>query len=245
MGYLKFSIAIIALMFFVAESSISQDFVFNIGNKVIPVSIVKKEEVVPEEDNTIKEIEKRADEIIASKTRRRRNVKILFVGDSMVEAIYKPSKSICKRKRYKCDYIFKRGLRTDAWTRSGWYGVNLILKISENKPDIVVISSGTNDIYAKESKEQIYRDFLATIRLIRDVSKNVNINPKIIIVAPPIPNDKNLNEYLKKKFRRYKNVYVMQSKYYRFKLWDGIHPTAKSSSIWANKIIKMIDRIKK
>jgi len=245
MGYLKFFIIIVGLMFFIAETSISQDFVFNIGDKVIPVSIAKKEEIVPtEEDRTIKEIEKRADEIIASKTLRRKRVRILFVGDSMVEAIYKPSKSICKKKRYKCDYIFKRGLRTDAWTRSRWYGVNLILKIAENKPDIIVISSGTNDIYARESKEQIYRDFKATIRLIRKVSRNVNINPKIIIVAPPIPNDKHVNEYLKRKFRGYKNVYVMQSKYYRFKLWDGIHPTAKSSSIWANKIIKMIDRIK-
>ncbi len=242
MEYLKVLQAVLSIVFMINNPLSSQEFVFDVDDKAIPVSVAKREEVVPlKEDKTMKEIEKEADKIITSKTSP--HVKILFVGDSMVEAIFKPSKYLCQKKKYKCDFIFKRGLRTDVWTRSGWYGVSLILKIAENRPDIVVISSGTNDIYAKESKEQIYRDFKDTIRLIRNVSKNININPKIVIVAPPIPNDRNLNEYLKKKFKNEKNIYVMQSKHYHFKLWDGIHPTAKSSSIWANKILRMIDKI--
>jgi len=244
MEYFKILKAIIGVMFMFTNLSTSQDFIFDLNDRSIPVSVSKREEVVPvKEDRTIKEIEKEADRIITKRTSP--HVNILFVGDSMVEAIFKPSKYLCKKKKYRCDYLFKRGLRTDVWTKNGWYGINLILKIVENRPDIIVISSGTNDIYAKESKRQIYKDFRDTIKLIRKVSKNIKINPKIVIVAPPIPNDKNLNEYLKKKFQHEKNIYVMQSKYYHFKLWDGIHPTAKSSSIWANKILKMIDKINK
>jgi len=243
MEYLKILQTILSVIFLLGSPVSSEQFIFDLDDKNIPVSVAKRKSVVNmREERTIKEIERKADEIIYRRTSP--SVSILFVGDSMVEAIFKPSKTLCKKKRYHCDYLFKRGLKTDVWTKSGWYGINLILKIVENRPDIIVISSGTNDIYAKESKEQIYRDFRRTIKLIRNVSRNIKINPKIIIVAPPIPNDKNVNEYLKRKFRREKNVYVMQSKYYRFKLWDGIHPTSKSSSIWATKILKMIDRIK-
>ncbi len=242
------------LSFFIFSAFVyGQDLLFDLDNKDIPMKFIdeKKEEVEKiqkkEEKVALKEIVKDAEKNIESTISKKENqgLRILFVGDSMVEAIFHPSKEMCKKENIICGYVFKRGLRTDVWTKNGWYGINLILKMDEIKPNIVVISSGTNDIYNKETPEEIYRDFKKMIRLIKDVSKGIGINPKIVIVAPPIPNDKNLNQYLERKFKGKKNIYVIRSKYFRLKLWDGIHPNRNSSKIWTKKIFKIIDYITK
>ncbi len=224
----------------------AQDFIFSIDGKVIPSSSLSKNSIDDIElKNELKDISEEEEEKLDNKLLKSNTFRILFVGDSMVEAIEKPSKNICKEKKLNCDYLFKRGLRTDAWIHSGWYGVSLILKIAEFKPNIIVISSGTNDIYNRETPFQIYRDFTELISLINNVSKNVNISPKIVIVAPPIPNDKNLNRVLKERFSNMKNIFVIQSKNFHLKLWDGIHPNVNSSKIWAKKIISFIEKVSK
>ena len=244
----NFVILILTFIFISFSSLYAQEFLFSVNGKAIPSGFGSNDADVNLTDE-LKDISKREeiklDTKILKTEKNKNNFKILFVGDSMVEAIKKPSKSICSQKKFRCEYLFRRGLRTDAWTYNGWYGVSLILKISEFKPDIIVISSGTNDIYNKETPYQIYKDFIKVIKLIDNVSKNVKINPKIVIVAPPIPNDKNLNTVLKKKFANKKNIYVMQSKKFHLKLWDGIHPNGESSKIWAKKIINFIEEINK
>ncbi len=224
----------------------AQDFIFSIDGNVIPSNSLLKSSISDIKlKNELKDISEKEEKKLDYRLLKSNTFRILFVGDSMVEAIKRPSKNICNKKRYECDYLFKRGLRTDAWTYNGWYGVSLILKIAEFKPNIIVISSGTNDIYNRETPYQIYKDFTKLINLINNVSENVNISPKIIIVAPPIPNDKNLNRVLKKRFSNMKNIFVIQSKKFHLKLWDGIHPNIDSSKIWAQKIISFIEKVSK
>ncbi len=224
----------------------AQEFIFSIDGKVIPSNLISKNNIddINLKDE-LKDISEEEEEKLDNKLLKSNTFRILFVGDSMVEAIKRPSRNICNEKRFECDYLFKRGLRTDAWIYNGWYSVSLILKIADFKPNIIVISSGTNDIYNRETPNQIYRDFKNVIRLITNVSKNINISPKIVIVAPPIPNDKNLNRVLKERFSNMKNIFVIQSKNFHLKLWDGIHPNANSSKIWAKKIINFIEKVSK
>jgi len=224
----------------------AQEFIYSIDGKIIPSKEVINKSLNEDMEELVKEEEIKLDVKVLDdekSNKRKGGIKILFVGDSMVEAIEKPSKNICQIKKFRCDYIFKRGLRTDAWTRSDWYSISLILKISEFRPDIIVISSGTNDIYNRETPYQIYKDFIDVINLIREVSYTENINPKIVIVAPPIPNDKNLNRFLEEKFKNQKNIFVIQSKYFHLKLADGIHPNINSSKVWAKKIINFVEKI--
>ncbi|RUM59537.1 MAG: hypothetical protein DSY66_06000 [Persephonella sp.] len=223
-----------------------QEFIYSINGKIIPSKEVINKSLNEDMEELVKEEEIKLDvKVLNDEKNRKDSIKILFVGDSMVEAIERPSKNICHSRKLKCDYIFKRGLRTDAWTRSDWYSISLILKISEFRPDIVVISSGTNDIYNRETPYQIYKDFIDVINLIREVSYTENINPKIVIVAPPIPNDKNLNRFLEERFKNKKNIFVIQSKYFHLKLADGIHPDVNSSKIWAKKIINFVEKLSK
>ena len=237
---------IFVLSLFLISFSYSQEFLFSIDGKVIPSNLISKNSI---DDinlkNELKDISKEEEKKLNKELLKSDTFRILFVGDSMVEAIKRPSINICNEKKFECDYLFKRGLRTDAWIHNGWYSISLILKIADFKPDIIVISSGTNDIYNKETPQQIYRDFMNMVKLIDNVSKNIDISPKIVIVAPPIPNDKNLNKVLKEKFSNMRNVYVIQSKKFHLQLWDGIHPNANSSEIWANKIINFIEKVNK
>ncbi|WP_297456965.1 SGNH/GDSL hydrolase family protein [Persephonella sp.] len=168
---------------------------------------------------------------------RPKKLSILFVGDSMVEAIKNPSKKLCIQKGIKCAYVFKRGLRTEKWTEDELYKENLLFSLHIHKPDIVVISTGTNDIYNKESNEKIYIELVQLINFIKKVSRHYHKQPQIVLVAPPIPNDNNLNEYLVRKFSS-RNIKLILSKYYDFSLWDGVHPDIKSSEIWAKIILK-------
>ncbi len=168
---------------------------------------------------------------------RPKKLSILFVGDSMIEAIKKPSQEICIQKGFECAYAFKRGLRTEKWVEDELYKGNLMFFLLTKKPDIVVISTGTNDIYNKESNEKIYIELIHLINFIKEVSRHYNKPPKIVLVAPPIPNDNNLNEYLVKKFSS-KNIELILSKYYDFSLWDGVHPDRKSSKTWAQIILR-------
>ncbi|NPB06829.1 MAG: SGNH/GDSL hydrolase family protein [Aquificae bacterium] len=170
-------------------------------------------------------------------------LRVLFVGDSMVEAVFRPSGKLCKERSYRCEFLFKRGLRTDAWT-SGGYALELLFKLVTLRPDAVVVSSGTNDLYADESNERVYEDFRRLVTLIKSVGRRLRIRPKVIVVAPPIPNDRGLNEFLAERLGREEGVWVMQSKVYRFELWDGVHPTAESSKVWAEEIIRLVDRIR-
>ena len=170
-------------------------------------------------------------------------VRVMFVGDSMVEAVKSHSATLCEQKGFKCKFLFKRGLRTDAWSRNIFWGAELVMSIKSFKPDVIVLSSGTNDIYNNESPEEIYRDFVSLIELIRQVSQRYNHHsPIILIVSPPIPNDRNLNKVLENNFSYVEDVYVMDSKSLQLKLRDGIHPDVNSSKVWASKIVDLIDK---
>ncbi|RUM57312.1 MAG: hypothetical protein DSY60_05040 [Persephonella sp.] len=240
------TLEIFVLSLFFISFLYAQEFIFSVDGKVIPSNLISKNSIgdINLKDE-LKDISEEEEEKLDNKLLKSNTFRILFVGDSMVEAIKGPSRNICNEKRFECDYLFKRGLRTDAWIHNGWYSVSLILKIADFKPNIIVISSGTNDIYNRETPNQIYKDFMNIVRLIDDVSKNIDISPKIVIVAPPIPNDKNLNRVLKERFSNMKNIFVIQSKNLHLKLWDGIHPNANSSKIWAKKIINFIEKVSK
>ena len=159
---------------------------------------------------------------------------ILFLGDSMIEAIKPSAFKICKEEGKRCIFLYKRGLRTEKWLK-GKYKRRLENVLSYNKIDKVVISTGTNDIVVGENSKRIYEEILSIISLIRLYKKKA----KITVVAPPVPWDKGLNVYLYEHLKLYK-IHVIKSKYYNLRLYDNVHPTPKESKRWMKKIWEML-----
>ena len=147
---------------------------------------------------------------------------ILFIGDSMIEAIKPVAQRLCKENAKSCIFLYKRGLRTEKWLK-GKYKKELlsVLKLDIDK---VVISTGTNDLVIGESNSQIYKEIVRLIYLIYRTRRVESF----IVVAPPIPKDNSLNEYLYNHLIRYK-IKVIKSKDYNLRLYDGIHPTPRES----------------
>ncbi len=156
----------------------------------------------------------------------------------MIEAILKPSQHMCNSMNYRCSFVFKRGLRTDKWLSDYW-AIDLLVNMVILKPNVIVISSGTNDIYAKENKYQVVDDFIRLSYMIKSISKDLNLNPYIIIVAPPIPRDRGVNRELELSFGS-KCIHVLKSKDLHLKLRDGIHPDSESSKEWARVLFNII-----
>ena len=218
---------------FVMISCVQKDSTTKAKETFIPnKTATKVEKIKPKVENTPRKTVK-----LKPVSYKPKKLSILFVGDSMVEAIKKPSQEICMQKGFECAYAFKRGLRTEKWFEDELYKGNLMFFLLTQKPDIVVISTGTNDIYNKESNERIYIELKQVINFIKKIASHYKKQPEFVIVAPPIPNDNNLNEYLMEKFSQ-QNIKIIMSKYYDFSLRDGVHPDAESNKLWAKIILK-------
>lgn len=154
---------------------------------------------------------------------------VLVVGDSMVEAIYKPIGKMFKLNDINCSFEFKRGTRLDYWIKNP-----VLANYERNKPDLVIISLGTNDLVSKKTNTRIINEFESLI----SIFENMGVPRKnILIVATPIVNDNNLNNELKSHF----NTQVFDSKEMNLVFSkDGIHPTMESDLVWAASIFDYI-----
>ena len=150
----------------------------------------------------------------------------LLIGDSMAEAVDKPLERRFANTGHTYSSFFKRGTTVDYWVRNP----QLYLYVQQRHPDYLLISLGTNDIVAQKSNEKIISDLRI---LINALSEN-GVNPNtIIIIAPPIPNDNNLNEALQLAFGNY--VFPSKSRALELKA-DHIHPTPASNERWSDEL---------
>lgn len=155
---------------------------------------------------------------------------IFLFGDSMAEAVAKPLEKKFSETPHSFSYNFKRGTRVDYWI----YNPDLYLAISEKKPDIVLISLGTNDLVAKKTNEQIINSLNI---LIEDLALLGVPRENILLVATPIQNDNNLNNDMSKAF----TFYTIPSKELLLELKaDNIHPTITSNQIWSGFIFDVL-----
>jgi lysophospholipase L1-like esterase len=151
---------------------------------------------------------------------------IFLFGDSMAEAVAKPLEKKFSGTLHSFSYKFKRGTRVDYWI----FNPELYLELGEKKPDIVLISLGTNDLVAKKSNEQIINSLNI---LIEDLALLGIPRENIVLVATPIQNDNNLNSDMKIAFE----PYLIPSKDLLLELKaDNIHPTITSNQIWSGFI---------
>lgn len=154
---------------------------------------------------------------------------VLVIGDSMAEAIDRPIIKILKNNDIECKVHFKRGTRVDYWIK------NKDLFLNEaSRPDIVLISLGTNDLVAKKTNTKIITELETLIGIIT----SLGIDKKnVLVIAPPIEDDKGLNNDLSEHFGKQaflsKEINLTFSK-------DKIHPTMQSNVVWAASIVDYI-----
>jgi lysophospholipase L1-like esterase len=150
----------------------------------------------------------------------------LLIGDSMAEAVDKPLERRFAKTTHTYSSFFKRGTTVDYWINNP----QLYTYVQQRHPNYVLISLGTNDIVAQKTNERIISDLHI---LITSLSEN-GVNPStIVIIAPPIPNDNNLNEALQVAFGDY--VFPSKSRMLELK-GDHIHPTPASNERWSDEI---------
>ncbi len=155
---------------------------------------------------------------------------ILLVGDSMAEAVAKPLESKFKSTSDSYKYIFKRGTQVHYWIDNP----TLYLDLFRSKPDILLISLGTNDLVAKRSNEKI----IENLHILIDEMISFGVKKKnIFLIAPPIQNDNDLNEAMEKSF----GSHLIKSKDLLLELKeDHIHPTPESNRIWSGYIFDFL-----
>lgn len=151
---------------------------------------------------------------------------VLVIGDSMVEAINKPIMKIFKNNNIECKIHFKRGTRVDYWIENK----NLFLDESI-KPDVALISLGTNDLIAKKTNKKIITELETLMEIITSAGVE---RENILIVAPPIYDDKGLNDDLLTHFG--KQAFLSKEINLSFAK-DNIHPTMPSNVVWAASIV--------
>ena len=149
----------------------------------------------------------------------------LLIGDSMAEAVAKPLERRFSKTVHTYSFLFKRGTTVNYWINNS----ELYSFLEQRHPDYVLISLGTNDIVAKKTNEQI----IADLRTLSATFSQKGINTTIVIIAPPIPNDNNLNEALQVAFGGY--VFPSKSRLLELKA-DQIHPTPASNERWSDEI---------
>jgi len=150
----------------------------------------------------------------------------LLIGDSMAEAVDKPLERRFAKTAHTYSSFFKRGTTVDYWNRNP----QLLLYVQQRHPDYLLISLGTNDIVAQKSNEKIISDLRTLINTLEQNGINSNT---IVIIAPPIPNDNNLNEALQMAFGNY--VFPSKSRALELK-GDHIHPTPASNERWSDEL---------
>lgn len=158
----------------------------------------------------------------------------LLIGDSMAEAVAKPLERRFSKTSDNYAYFFKRGTTVNYWISNP----ELYSYLQHQHPDYILISLGTNDIVAKKTNKQIIDDLNT---LMGNIMQNTVKPIKFIIIAPPIPNDNNLNEELQTASQ---SIYIFHSKSRLLELKaDQIHPTPASNERWSDELFQTISAL--
>ncbi len=151
----------------------------------------------------------------------------------MAEAIDKPLERLLIQSNNTYFILFKRGTTVKYWHNEP----NLVNFLTLRKPDYMVISLGTNDLFVPKKNSDIIGDLDLLIRYA--VSMGVEKN-KILIIATPLQNDNGLNVELRNHFGN--SVFPSQQLQLVLKA-DGIHPTPASNEQWSKAIMSYLEQL--
>lgn len=153
----------------------------------------------------------------------------LLIGDSMAEAVAKPLERRFSKTADTYSFLFKRGTTVNYWINNP----ELDSYLEQRTPNYILISLGTNDIVAKKTNAQIITNLNT---LMAYITHNGTKPIIFIIIAPPIPNDNNLNEALLAAGEAV-NIFPSKSRLYELKA-DQIHPTPASNERWSDELFQ-------
>ena len=156
---------------------------------------------------------------------------VFLFGDSMAEALAKSLEKNFSQTSHSYAYMFKRGTTIDYWI----HNPELFVSLHTRKPDFVIISLSTNDLVAKKTNDEIIAGFEVLIGYLQKMGIS---REKVLVVAPPIPNDKDLNFALYEQYGRLaflsKNMGLELKK-------DKIHPTIDADIVWSYAVFTVVN----
>ncbi len=157
--------------------------------------------------------------------------KILLIGDSMMEGL----QIYLKMRTEKCSHnivsLAKTSTSIVAWVGKDSTG-NLKQAIKKHQPTLVLISLGSNELFAKKALLPEYAKYLDNILLQLG-------NTNFVWICPPNwKKDFGLTDLILEKVQEDRFFPSRDLKLPRTA--DGIHPTMQGYEIWADKILHFI-----
>jgi lysophospholipase L1-like esterase len=153
----------------------------------------------------------------------------MVVGDSQSYMLGRPFKKQGRKLGYKVFHKGKPGSATMSWVQESWIGKRLKM----HKPNLVIISSGTNDAGGIIARKKFPAN---ADKIVARVHKT---GAKIIWVIPP--QNKVRVRHLMDWVREHSTAdAVFDTTCMDIKLSDGVHPTLKEARRWADAVWKFV-----
>lgn len=150
---------------------------------------------------------------------------ILFAGDSMVEGLFPRLAAYCEESGHDLYAVI--------WYSSGtelWANTKLLSKyIADLKPTYIIVSLGGNELFIKDVKEK-------RTDCIKSILKEIGNRPYLWIGPPNWKPDTGINDLLESLTDEGCFFLSNGMKFQRKK--DGAHPTAASSAVWMDSIVR-------
>jgi hypothetical protein len=155
---------------------------------------------------------------------------VLHVGDSMAGALGVALNEEFKRHKVKGMLRFKTASYIPGWAG----GMELPLHLSQLKPDLVLITLGTNEVKMPDPTQRA--------PLVKKIVKMIGDRPCVWIAPPIWTQERGLYQVIRENVApcRYMDTEVVYPEMPR--LNDKIHPTINARKEWAKRVVAWLAR---
>jgi lysophospholipase L1-like esterase len=155
----------------------------------------------------------------------------LLIGDSLAYMLARPLRIASKKHGQILRDTSRGGTNTNQWITKGWFRQAL----SDFKPKTVLVSLGVNDWGVKVNREA----FPKNAKKIVNIAHKQNV--EIVWLLPPKLNPKKVKtDFIKSGVEQSGADRWHDASKLDMELFDGIHPTFKSLSVWAEDLSKYL-----